>query len=94
MINGTDAAKTLTGNPEQYYQGLAVTTPWQSYDILIGTGNDILNGGTGSDTASYAQATSGIIANLKKKVVTRIAKIMPLGDSITYGKVKAITRFS
>jgi len=52
----------------------------------LGTGNDILNGGTGSDTASYAQATSGI-ANLKKKVVTRIAKIMPLGDPITYGKV-------
>ncbi len=57
-------------------------------DTLIGgTGNDILDGGVGIDTASYAQATSGIIANLKTGAVTRIAKIMPLGDSITYGTV-------
>lgn len=74
IINGFGGNDTLIGRPGN--------------EILIGgTGNDILNGGAGSDTASYAQASSGIIANLNTGVVSRIAKIMPVGDSITYGKV-------
>lgn len=74
IINGLEGNDTLNGGAGN--------------DILIGgTGNDTLDGGTGIDTASYAQATSGIMANLKTGTVTRTAKIMPLGDSITYGKV-------
>ena len=91
-IKGTDAAKTLTGNAQNNiidgFGGNDTLIGRPGDDILIGgTGNDILNGGIGSDTASYAQASSGIIANLNTGVVSRIAKIMPLGDSITYGKV-------
>lgn len=92
MINGTDAANILRGkalnNIIKGFGGDDTLIGKAGNDILIGgTGNDILNGGAGSDTASYAQATSGIIANLKKRAVTRIVKIMPVGDSITYGKV-------
>lgn len=89
---GTDAAETLTGDAlNNIINGVGgddTLIGRAGNDILIGgTGNDILGGGAGIDIASYAQATSGIIANLNTGVVTRIAKIMPLGDSITYGKV-------
>ncbi len=91
-LKGTDAAETLTGNALGNIinggGGDDTLIGGAGNDILIGgTGNDILDGGSGRDTANYAQATSGIIANLKTGVATRIAKIMPLGDSITYGKV-------
>lgn len=91
-IKGTDAAKTLTGNALNNiingFGGNDTLIGRPGNDILIGgTGNDILYGGAGSDTASYAQASSGIIANLNTGVVSRIAKTMPVGDSITYGKV-------
>lgn len=89
---GTKASETMRGdaldNIINGFGGNDTLNGGAGNDILIGgTGNDILNGGIGIDTASYAQATSGIIANLKTGIVTRIAKIMPLGDSITYGKV-------
>lgn len=56
--------------------------------------DDTLNSYFGSDTVSYAQATSGIIANLKRGTVlsplygttTSQPRIMPLGDSITEGE--------
>ncbi len=90
--NGTNAAETLIGdalnNIINGVGGRDTLIGGAGNDSLIGgTGNDILNGGIGIDTASYAQATSGIIANLKTGNVTRIAKIMPLGDSITDGRV-------
>ena len=87
---GTDAAETVTGDDLIMYGagGNDTLIGSDGNDTLIGgTGNDTLIGGAGSDTASYAQATSGIIADLGTGVVTRVAKIMPLGDSITYGKV-------
>ncbi|NJK27972.1 MAG: hypothetical protein HC925_04845 [Coleofasciculaceae cyanobacterium SM2_3_26] len=57
-------------------------------DTLIGgTGGDRLNGDGGNDTADYAEALSGIFADLGAGKASRIAKIMPLGDSITYGVV-------
>lgn len=93
-INGTNAAETLTGNALNNIinggRGADTLIGGAGNDTLIGgTGNDILNGGAGIDTASYAQASSGIIANLNTGVVTRIAKIMPLGDSITHGIVNS-----
>jgi len=65
--------------------------------IIAGAGNNTFNGGKGVDTVSYAQATGGIIADLSAGVVTREfaplsdapLKIMPLGDSITYGVINS-----
>ncbi|NJO78637.1 MAG: cadherin-like domain-containing protein [Cyanobacteria bacterium RM1_2_2] len=56
-------------------------------DTLIGgSGNDALNGGDGTDTASYATATGSVLVNLETgEASRRIAKIMPIGDSITRG---------
>ncbi|MDB5446835.1 MAG: hypothetical protein JWQ97_2152 [Phenylobacterium sp.] len=55
-------------------------------DVLVGgAGNETLDGGAGNDTASYATAATGVIANLATGVVAYEPKIMPLGDSITYG---------
>lgn len=85
-INGTSRAETLTGN-----QLNNTINAFEGNDTLLGlAGNNKLNGGTGSDTASYAQATRGVIANLTTGTVFRPGyntpvKIMPLGDSITYG---------
>ena len=94
---GTDGAETLTGDAlNNIINGVGgddTLIGGAGNDILIGgTGNDILNGGAGIDTANYAKATSGILANLKTGDVTRIAKIMPVGDSITYGKVNTNLR--
>jgi len=87
-INGTNTAETLTGDR------LSNTlNGFGDNDTFIGgAGNDKLNGGDGTDTASYAGATQGIIANLSKGVVftplfNRPLKLMPLGDSITYGVI-------
>lgn len=56
-------------------------------DTLIGgTGDDTLIGGDGTDTVSYASAASGVTVNLEAGTSSRIAKIMPLGDSITRGQ--------
>jgi lysophospholipase L1-like esterase len=56
-------------------------------DTLIGgSGNDALNGGDGTDTASYATATGSVVVNLETgEASRRVAKIMPIGDSITRG---------
>lgn len=56
-------------------------------DTLIGgSGNDVLNGGDGIDTANYVAATGGVFANLETGEASRqVAKIMPIGDSITKG---------
>jgi len=67
-----------------------------SNDILIDrAGKTKIIGGNGSDTASYSQATRGVVANLSTGAVftpligapNAPLKIMPLGDSITYGVV-------
>jgi len=65
-------------------------------DILLDTaGKTNLTGGSGTDTASYARATRGVVANLSTGAgftplygaPNTPLKIMPLGDSITYGVV-------
>ncbi len=74
IINGFENNDTLYGN--------------DGNDILIGgTGNDTLDGGGGIDTVDYTKSNSAIVADLSTGVVSRIAKIMPIGDSITYGVV-------
>ncbi|MUL34821.1 GDSL-type esterase/lipase family protein [Gloeocapsopsis dulcis] len=84
--SGNDKISGYSGN-DTLYGGSGDDT------LYGGSGNDRLYGGSGNDTASYRQATQGIVANLKKGiVVTPIfdpssqPKIMPLGDSITKGE--------
>jgi Ca2+-binding RTX toxin-like protein len=55
-------------------------------DVLAaGGGNETLNGAGGNDTVSYALADTGVVASLATGVVAYQPKVMPLGDSITYG---------
>ncbi|WP_395673021.1 Calx-beta domain-containing protein [Phenylobacterium sp.] len=55
-------------------------------DLLSGNaGGQTLDGGPGNDTASYASATTGVMANLASGTVAFAPRIMPLGDSITFG---------
>jgi Ca2+-binding RTX toxin-like protein len=55
-------------------------------DVLFGgTGNETLDGAAGNDTASYATADTGVVASLATGIVAYQPKVMPLGDSITYG---------
>lgn len=97
-IEGTGAAENLTGNElDNIIDGFGGDDNLNGNagdDILIsGTGNKIINGGAGIDTASYAQVTSGIIADISTGFVTGKSRqlsdnpirIMPLGDSNTRG---------
>jgi Ca2+-binding RTX toxin-like protein len=86
IINGTNAAETLTGNAlKNTIKGFG------GNDILAGQeGSDILDGGTGADRVSYRDAARGVIVNLAQGFAFTSAyntplKIMPLGDSITKG---------
>ncbi|WP_395674519.1 GDSL-type esterase/lipase family protein, partial [Phenylobacterium sp.] len=55
-------------------------------DLLSGkSGGETLDGGPGNDTASYATATTGVIASLASGAVGFAPRLMPLGDSITFG---------
>ena len=47
--------------------------------------SETITGMTGNDTVSYANGSDGIIADLGSGFTSRIARIMPLGDSITQG---------
>lgn len=65
IINGTNSANTLTGDAKNN-----TINGFGGNDLLRGgTGNDSLNGGSGIDTASYSQATNGVIANLNTGIV-------------------------
>lgn len=106
-LTGTLLADTiygLAGNDKIYgYAGNDLLRGGSGQDTLFGgsgndtlyggSGDDRLVGGSGIDTASYNQATQGIIANLKQGIVVTLKfassgqpKIMPLGDSITKGE--------
>jgi Ca2+-binding RTX toxin-like protein len=55
-------------------------------DVLAGgAGNETLDGLSGNDTVNYGSASTGVIANLATGEVGYMPKIMPMGDSITYG---------
>ena len=53
--------------------------------ILATNASETITGTTSNDTVSYANASDGIIADLGSGFASRIARIMPLGDSITQG---------
>jgi len=57
--------------------------------LSIGGTGSILDGGDGIDTVSYTQATKGVVNPKQASVLyphyDRPLKILPLGDSITYG---------
>lgn len=93
---GTDKADTLTGteldNLLDGGKGNDTLNGAGGNDTLIGgTGFDVVDGGTGNDTVSYETATSGVIVNLATGLASRIARIMPLGDSITKGVTESKT---
>ncbi|MDB5446298.1 MAG: Alkaline phosphatase, partial [Phenylobacterium sp.] len=61
-------------------------------DLLAGgSGNETIDGLAGNDTVSYATAGTGVVANLGSGIVAYAPRIMPLGDSITYGSPLAKT---
>jgi Ca2+-binding RTX toxin-like protein len=90
-LTGTDQPNTLVAPDGQNYLlngkgGNDTITGGAGNDTLIGgTGNDTLNGGGGTNTVSYADSTNGVTVNLATGVANRIARILPLGDSITLG---------
>ena len=91
LLTGTDQVDTLVAPDNQNYllngkAGNDKVTGGAGNDTLVGgTGNDTLDGGGGINTVSYADAQNGVTVNLATGVANRIARIMPLGDSITLG---------
>lgn len=87
-INGTNAGEILGGNRQN--DGI---NGFGGNDTLKGgAGKNLLDGGSGIDTVSYEQANKGVIVSLGTNIAFTSAyskplKIMPLGDSITYGVV-------
>ncbi|PPS39575.1 GDSL-type esterase/lipase family protein [Chroococcidiopsis sp. TS-821] len=84
--SGNDTLYGGSGN-DRLYGGSGNDT------LYGGSGNNRLYGGSGNDTASYRNASQGIVANLKKGIVVKPIfnpstqpKIMPLGDSIAKGE--------
>jgi len=94
-IFGTKAADNLQGDAQDSIifglEGDDTIAGGSGNEILIGgTGKDTLDGGAGIDVVSYFNATSGVTVDLNAGVATRTAKLMPLGDSITYGFVSDV----
>ncbi|MBD3883958.1 hypothetical protein IFO70_19580 [Phormidium tenue FACHB-886] len=90
LIQGSDAAETIegtAGSDEIWGNGGNDSLRGNSGDDLLlgGTGNDLLDGGDGIDTVSYVYLLNSITADLSQGVASRVARIMPLGDSITLG---------
>ena len=50
-------------------------------------GQEAFDGDAGNDTVSYSASTTGVYANLTTGESTPFLKIMPFGDSITYGVI-------
>ncbi len=92
LLNGSSSTDAINGSfkDEQIRGGSGSDTlnGFEGNDTLLGgTGADTLDGGEGYDTASFADAISPVTANLNAGIANRVARIMPLGDSITYGIV-------
>ena len=89
-INGNNAANAIDGGAENdVIRGFGSNDTLNGNggnDILLGgAGNDTIDGGTGNDTADFGDAVAGVAVNLAAGTSTRIARIMPLGDSLTLG---------
>ena len=52
-------------------------------------GNESFDGGLGVDTVSYASSGTGVYVNLATGESTPLLKVMPFGDSITYGVISS-----
>jgi Ca2+-binding RTX toxin-like protein len=97
LINGSDRADTLIAPDGRNYllnggAGNDTIIGGAGNDILVGgTGNDNLNGGGGNNTVSYADASNGVTVNLTTGIANRIARILPVGDSITLGISEGIS---
>jgi Ca2+-binding RTX toxin-like protein len=55
------------------------------------TGNESFDGDAGVDTVSYLNSGTGVYVNLETGQSTPLLKIMPFGDSITYGIISTGT---
>ena len=53
------------------------------------TGNESFDGGAGVDTVSYVNSATGVYVNLETGQSTPLLKVMPFGDSITYGVISS-----
>ena len=61
-------------------------------DLFTATsGSQTFDGGAGVDTVSYASSGTGVYANLATGQTTPYLRIMPFGDSITYGVISSGT---
>ena len=61
-------------------------------DVFVATsGQESFDGEAGSDTVSYVNASTGINASLTTGTSSPYLRVMPLGDSITYGMISAGT---
>ena len=68
--------------------------PVRNQILVGGAGSKVLDGRNGIYTVSYAQANKGVLVNLNTGVgfissYKSPLKIMPLGDSITYGVIQS-----
>lgn len=85
IIRGATAATTLKSDLKNTIDG------FEGNEALIGKGDsNFLDSGDGVETASLDQPITGAIANLEENLTfipayNQPLKIMPLGDSITYG---------
>ena len=55
------------------------------------TGSESFDGGNGVDTVSYINSGTGVYVNLETGQSTPLLKVMPFGDSITYGIISVGT---
>jgi hypothetical protein len=53
------------------------------------TGNETFDGGEGTDTVSYASSLTGVYSNLSTGETSPLLRIMPFGDSITFGVISS-----
>jgi Ca2+-binding RTX toxin-like protein len=61
-------------------------------DLLTATGGqESFDGGAGIDTLTYASSPTGVYVNLETGESTPLLKVMPFGDSITYGVISSGT---
>lgn len=84
IIRGVLATMTLINGLKNTING------FKRNEASIDTGSNFIDGGARLETPSYIQSTRGIIAKLEENFNLGPAynpplKIMPLGDSITYG---------
>ena len=90
---GNDTIKAGEFSPNVLLSGADTSYNISGDDLIVGgpdnsaLGNDLIDGGAGNDTASYADAAGSITADLATGVATQAVRIMAMGDSHTYGMI-------